>query len=270
MPTLLLPPRLNEDTKRLDHTANKAGWEVVHAPGWRLPSDTSYNRPIAVYGDPLFADLAASALHLTLLEPPTNWLPDLPYELRKRNVMLTTLAEAQNVSEPTFIKPAEDKSFPAAVYVHSEALLAVTPELPDDLPVLLSELVNWEVEYRIFVLQGKPVAMSPYFRNGELVFNVESGSWDAPAEEKAAALAFATYVLNNTANCLPAGIVLDVGIIAGRGFAVVEANPAWASGLYGCDPVEALTVVAASVCERTGIRETDARFARPAVVIEPD
>ncbi len=106
MPTLLLPPRLNADTRSLDHAALSAGWEVVHAPSWRLPENVRYSPPVAVYGDPLFADLAASALNLALLEPPTDWLPSLPSDLRKRNVTLTTLARARTVSEPSFIKPA--------------------------------------------------------------------------------------------------------------------------------------------------------------------
>jgi hypothetical protein len=221
-----------------------------------------------VYGDPLFADLAASVLRLALLEPSTDWLPSLPLDLRKRSVTLTTLAGARIVSEPTFIKPAEDKSFPAAVYADSAALLAVTPDLPDDLPVLLSEPVTWEVEYRIFARDGKPVTISPYFRNGELVYKQLRG-WYAPAGEKADALAFAASVLNNRSAVLPSGIVVDVGIIAGRGFAVIEANPAWASGLYGCDPAGALAAVAASVRSRDGLSEDETRFARPAVVIEP-
>ncbi|MBC8136388.1 MAG: ATP-grasp domain-containing protein [Fibrella sp.] len=269
MPTLLLPPRLNEDTERLNYAAVRSGWEVIYAPSWRLPSDMRYRAPIAVYGDPLFADLAASALNLALFESPAGWLPELSYDLRKRNVVLTTLTEARTVSVPTFIKPAEDKSFPAAVYADPVALLAVTPGLPDDFPVLLSEPVIWEVEYRIFALNGEPKAMSPYFRHGELVYNPQSRKWDAPPEEQSDALAFAADVLIHTANMLPSGIVLDVGILAGRGFAVVEANPAWASGLYGCDPESALAVIAASVGSRADLSETESRFTRPAVVIEP-
>ncbi len=154
------------------------------------------------------------------------------------------------------------------MYADSAALLAVTPELPDDLPVLLSEPVTWEVEYRIFALDGKPVTISPYFRNGELVYEQLRG-WFAPPEEQADAVAFATDVLNHTASGLPPGIVLDVGSVAERGFAVVEANPAWASGLYGCDPAGALAVVAASVRDRAALREDNRRFARPAIIIEP-
>jgi hypothetical protein len=42
---------------------------------------------------------------------------------------------------------------------------------------------------------------------------------------------------------LPEAVVIDVGIIEGRGWAVLEANAAWCSGIYGCDPAEVLRVV---------------------------
>lgn len=38
-------------------------------------------------------------------------------------------------------------------------------------------------------------------------------------------------------------VVLDIGTISGRGWAVVEANAAWGSGIYGCDPMEVLGVI---------------------------
>jgi hypothetical protein len=43
---------------------------------------------------------------------------------------------------------------------------------------------------------------------------------------------------------LPPSVALDVGHIDGSGWAVVEANAAWASGIYGCDPGKVLDVVA--------------------------
>jgi len=38
-----------------------------------------------------------------------------------------------------------------------------------------------------------------------------------------------------------------VGHIKDRGWAVVEANAAWGSGLYGCDPVKVLEVLRCAV-----------------------
>lgn len=45
----------------------------------------------------------------------------------------------------------------------------------------------------------------------------------------------------------PVPSVIDVGRIPGKGWAIIETNQAWASGLYGCDPLEALKAIEGSV-----------------------
>ena len=209
----------------------------------------------------------ASALDLALLEPPLDRLPLLPTALRRRHVALKTLDVTRTFPAPTFVKPGNDKSFPATVYADAEALFRVTSDLSDAMPVLVSEPVIWESEYRVFAKDGEPTAISPYFRNGKLALDVGDGQWLAPPDELADALTFATLVLREAGHDLPAGVVLDVGIITGRGFAVVEANPAWASGLYGCEPIDALDVIAASVYP-TGEKGAG-ESARAAITIEP-
>jgi len=42
--------------------------------------------------------------------------------------------------------------------------------------------------------------------------------------------------------------VIDVGRIKGKGWAIIETNQAWASGLYGCGPMQVLKVLEQS-CE---------------------
>jgi len=51
---------------------------------------------------------------------------------------------------------------------------------------------------------------------------------------------------------VPAAISLDVGTIRGRGWAVVEANGAWGSGIYGCNPDEVLNVISQAVIRTPG------------------
>jgi hypothetical protein len=41
--------------------------------------------------------------------------------------------------------------------------------------------------------------------------------------------------------------VIDVGRIKGKGWAIIETNQAWASGLYGCGPMQVLKVLAQAV-----------------------
>src|SRR5262245_21297780 len=59
--------------------------------------------------------------------------------------------------------------------------------IPDTLPVLLSEPVAWEVEYRCFVLVRRATTSSPYLRDGRQVRD-EGGAWVSPPEEHADAV----------------------------------------------------------------------------------
>jgi hypothetical protein len=141
------------------------------------------------------------------------------------------------LSRPFFAKPPNDKSFEAAVYSSGSELPA---EFDSAMSVLVAEPVEWEDEYRCFLLDGQVRAASPYLRRGKLA---ESEGFIATAEELAAASAFAESVAADPKVTLPRAVVLDVGKIAGRGWAVVEANGAWGSGIYGCDPEAVLDVI---------------------------
>jgi hypothetical protein len=230
--TLFLSPRFSADSRILSAAASRLGWKVNRLMKWEIPKEIPDGKLI-IYGETLFARFMEEHLPLRLLDPPHSWLADLPFEARKRKVTLSNVAEARKINEPCFIKPVDDKTFRAGV-MNSGAELPSS--LEDNELVLVAEIVNWIVEYRFFILDGKVQTGSVYCRNGEL--DDESGSDEEFTEAKNFAEKFAAN--------LPSGAVIDTGIIKGRGWAVVEANPAWGSGLYNCDEEKALLVVAAA------------------------
>ncbi|MCI0378186.1 MAG: ATP-grasp domain-containing protein [Gemmataceae bacterium] len=187
----------------------------------------------------MFAAVVAQELDVTLLEPPFDWLPRLLPDYRRRHVRLCTLHEARQLREPMFVKPADDKCFLAGVF-NDGARLPNEDVLPAALPVLIAEPVRWEVEFRCFLLERQVLTVSPYFRDGALVQSNEGDWQDARTIE---ASTFAQKVASDPAVELPPAVVVDVGIIENRGWAVIEANAAWGSGIYGCDPVAVLRVV---------------------------
>jgi ATP-grasp domain, R2K clade family 2 len=236
MPTLILTPRFTEDAQALWRAASRLGWGVERLASWRVPEELRSVPEPVLYLEGLFGPTLAEQFGLRLLEPPDSWLPGLPEGYRKRRVLLTTLEAARNVQEPTFIKPANDKSFPARVYVGSEL-----PEGYDEhSPVLLAEIVTWEKEFRCFILDREPHTMSIYLRGGELQ---RENDFAASGKEMAEAQSFVGAVLADVRIPLPRATVIDIGVIAGAGWAVVEQNAAWGSGLYGCDPVQVLEVL---------------------------
>lgn len=236
MPTLILSPRHTEDSQRLWRAAGRKGWNVERLSTWRATDELrSIDDPV-IYVEVLMAPTVASVVGIELMEPPENWLPALPMEYRKRDVKLTSLGEARQSENPRFVKPPNDKSFPASVVCGCD----LPREFPDETPVLVSEIVSWEKEFRCFVLDRKVVTFSIYLRDGEL--QKENGHASDESEDRELQT-FTSKLLADPRIEFPRAFVLDVGVIRDRGWAVVELNAAWGSGLYGCDEEKVLDVI---------------------------
>lgn len=192
---------------------------------------------VVPYVEALIAPTVAKALGLCLSELSDDWLVRLPLEYRKRAVSIMTLGEARRLTTPSFVKPPNEKLFTAEVHATGESL---PREYDDDMAVLVSEPVEWEVEFRGFVLDKTVRTLSPYLRNGRLS---RLDGFSASAGEFAEARAFAERVLADARVDSPRSVVLDVGKIVGKGWAVVEANAAWGAGIYGCDADVVLDVI---------------------------
>jgi ATP-grasp domain, R2K clade family 2 len=236
MPTLILTPRFTEDAQALWRAANQLGWNIERLRSWQVPDELRKVPDPVLYLEALFGSTLAEQFGLRLLEPSIDWLPQLPEEFLKRRVSLSTLGACKEIIEPAFIKPPNDKSFPAKVYTGAD----LPYEYDEDAPVLISEVVVWEKEFRCFVLGRQIRTISVYLRNGELQRDREFAASEA---ELAEAESFLQSILSDTRVDLPCTAVLDVGIIQDRGWAVVEQNAAWGSGIYGCDPLQVLEVL---------------------------
>ncbi len=106
--------------------------------------------------------------------------------------------------------------------------------------MLVQEVVSWEKEFRCFVLDRQPRAISIYLRHGELL---REQDFAADADERAEAEAMLREVCADPEVELPRVVVLDVGVIAGRGRAVVEQNTASGAGTHGYEPTAVLEVL---------------------------
>jgi ATP-grasp domain-containing protein len=252
--TLVLPPRYTEDSIALSRAASRAGWAIERLPSWHIPS-LLREEDTCLYGEPLFAIHASEHLGLHLIETPYDWLIAQPRQYVQRAIQLMTVKEAREVSERRFIKPAGEKFFRAAVFASGREL-PPRDAVSDAVPVLAIEPVSWEIEFRCFVLERKCVAMSSYLIDGELARDA-TGNWLADDDDAAAALAFIEKFLGDPTSAVPPAAVIDIGRIRDRGWALVEANPAWGSGIYGCDPDAVLTVVRRSCAKRECLKDAD-------------
>jgi hypothetical protein len=261
LPVLLLPPRVTPDSQALQQAAVEIGWNIVRLESWR-PSPRLREGDLVLYGEPLFADIVAEPLGLALLEPTSDWLTLVPRRYLQRAIYYTTLAEARHSSKTLFIKPALDKCFPAGVYASGKNLPGNVDLLPESTPVLLAEPVQWEIEFRCFVLERTLAAISPYLRAGALA-QAADGSWPASAEERVEAERFLQAVLADEAVPLPPAVTLDIGRIVDHGWAIVEANAAWGSGIYGCSPERVLTVLRRATLKDDAVPPADRFWVRP-------
>ena len=236
MPTLILSPRYSDDSIKLRRAAIALGWDVMRLADWRCPDDFEPEEPV-LFAEPLFNQAVAEQLGLTIIEPPEDFLVTLPREYVGRTVSLTTAAEARTLPGPVFLKPPNQKAFPAKVYSSGVEL----PEMPDDDPVLASEPVEWLAEFRFFV-RGRTIgAWSPYWLDGALARNGDE--WIVDPEMAAPTRGLVNRLLDDPRVDLPAALVIDAGVIRGVGPAVVEANEASGAGFYGCDPRDVLQVL---------------------------
>ncbi|WP_405014185.1 ATP-grasp domain-containing protein [Kitasatospora sp. NBC_01539] len=273
MSLLLLAPRINETGLRLLTSARRRGLRAHTATRWEVPAELAGLRPAHLYGGPLFADVASAALGVAPLEPPADWLTTLPSDLLGRRVECTTLAEARRLRRPAFVKPPVDKLFPARIYPDGSGLPG-PDALDDDTPVLVSDIVAFTEEFRLFVLDGAVRAASRYAVDGALAVSPSVGP-DARAFAADVLAACAHGGADGSTGSgvgvgsgvgLPGAVVVDIGRTA-DGWAVVEANPAWASGGYACDPDAVLDVVLRAAGPAELLTAVDAPFVRPVCTV---
>lgn len=239
MPTLILTPRQTEDTQSLWKAAGRLGWATERLGSWRIPEHLRSIAEPVVYAEALFGPDLAEQLGIALLSPADDWLVRLPMEYKVREIRIMSLGEARALETEMFVKPPSDKSFPAQAY-HGAMLPS---DFDNAMPVLVSELVDWDVEFRCFILHRRLHTFSIYSRGGELQ---RTQGFVSSEQEDSALRQFVERILSDVRVDLPDAVVLDVGALRDGRWACVELNAAWGAGIYGCDPERVLDVVRAA------------------------
>lgn len=256
-PTLILSPNYSEDSRDLWRAALDLGWGCHRLQSWRAPAELAQQAPLVFYGEPLFVASVAQQLGHVLLEAPLDWLAHLPPELLRRRVRAGTLEQVLGWPGRAFLKPADDKRFPAAVY-DDPSRIPCLELLPSDSPLLWSEPVDFVLEVRAFVLHRQVATASAYARHGDRVYE----PW-AQTGERHDALAFLERTLGEERVPLPPAAVLDVGLLAQGGWAIIEANPAWGAGVYQCQATQVLPVLARACWPEGAVPPEDQRWVLP-------
>jgi len=247
-PTLILPPSYSSDSNNLRKVAEARGWNVHRAIRYQAPFTAG---PLAVHGPLAFCDIIAQQVGLRLLDPPDAWLANLPREYLLRDVWAGTVADLHKVKSKAFIKPANDKVFQYGTYEQGRDV--PTRHIASTCPILVSEVVAWDIEVRLWILDRKVVASEFYRIVGD----------HEPKVVLARAEAFGQGILDEPDYDLPSAVVIDVGHIEERGWAAVEANQAYACGIYGEENhSEILDVIRRSSDGFEVLQPEDAKYVR--------
>lgn len=247
---LITQPRVgtsHNEILALQVAARQLGWDVLSAPsGWRLDKELIDSGVKGVaYGSQTFCEVIAQQMGWLLKQNSFDWLAKVPSQYLSREVDFMTLGQAEKLTERKFIKPADDKCFDAKIYEPGE--FKPHELISRNYPVLVSDVVEFDLEYRCFVNDFKVATWSNYIYNEHIA---DPKFWHKiPEEEKTDPAGFVQTLLNITnwlytdSDLDTVASVIDIGRIPGKGWAIIETNPAWASGLYGCDPIEALKIM---------------------------
>jgi hypothetical protein len=257
MPTLLLSRTCQPEADRLAGVASAAHWPHQWLGRRKVPAHL-HGTEFGLYAE---TDIALRVTHqhqLALIEPSFDLLARLPDKFTRREIEYMTLGDALKLRDRWFVKPADctNKAFDAAVCDAGKYILC-SDDLSRDTPVLVSEPVSWDVEYRVIVLERKVITFSPYIRGGWLARD-QNDQWPYTDDEASELLSLCERLLADDSVSSPPVFTLDVGMIRGRGCAVIEFNPVWCSGLLGCDLTKMLPVFNRACWRRNELSNADA------------
>lgn len=167
---------------------------------------------------------------------------DYPDELRAylgREIWHTTIDRilADRVRRPVFVKPVREKRFTGIVLRTADDC----PKLSycsENEPVICSEVVDFQREWRVFVRYGKVLDVRPYF-----------GDWRQQYDSAVIQRAISDFT------SAPAAYAMDFGVTSDGRTLLVEVNDGYAVGSYGLSALDYARFLSARWCELVGIRD---------------
>ena len=222
MKTCIVSTRQGADSMALWKAAQISDdYSVYKSYNYKMPSVVE--NPF-VYGTMQFADVIAKQFNLKLLEPPLDFLANLSKnypEYVKRDIQIMPHKDVHKVKSLKFIKPANDKVFVADLYPTGSDI--PNKYIDPECPIIVSDVISLEEEFRCYVLDRKVVTASCYaWKN--MLYEDNPRHTDSAKE-------FVENMLKNEGIKIPSSCVIDVGLV-NEDWVVIEANQTYASGIY--------------------------------------
>lgn len=174
--------------------------------------------------------------------PGQAWLSTVDPSLTGREIVTGGL-ELMPEDVPFWGKPAEAKinAMVAGKYTAADVRIICNEyNVPDDTLFQWTEsFLSLNFEHRFYVCDGEVVTGSPYLIDGEI-------SFEGPFAYRHYDEAFeaAQTAVKELGDNQCRAYTLDMGLDTEKGkWIIIEANPAWSSGIYGCDPTKVIDVL---------------------------
>lgn len=177
--------------------------------------------------------------------PSDDWLDLFSEDVLGRHIDSLALSDLDGDSDRTvFAKIAGSKNekVPADVYTLSDFVrISREAGIPPSTTVQITDdIVDMVDEYRVYVDDGVPVAVSRYLTDG-----VTYGSMSFPSGgDMDGACEFLREVLLTSSEASEGVSVVDVARLESGRWVVVEANPVWSSNPYDADPAVVVDLIA--------------------------
>jgi len=213
------------------------------------------------------ASAAAAGVELPLLSAGPRWLDALPEKYVGRDVRTMRIESAMyhgtNVAIvqeekngpfdiDIFVKLPEAKVdyFEPRVHKYNRHWATTLGQynLPDGTLIQCQEVKRFGIEARFFIANREVVADSLYKLDDETIWGTEAfderKSWHYT--QLSAMRSYVKIMLRDRDVRVPPGVVIDVGLDGSGSAYVIEANAAWSSGPYDCNPEGVFEAINAS------------------------
>lgn len=200
-----LSPIYTADSNNLKRAAINSTYELNRFNAkWNVPEEFRAD-VIAVYGEDIYDEIVSEQCNLLLTKPKDDWLAEISGKFTKRKISYGHLKDFVD-EENIFIKCSDFKSFKAGVFDKVKNIKGFDT-LDLESTVFTSEVVEWELEVRCFVLNNEIKTHSSYWRNNAFDTDLLSET------EQENLFEFFEIFIQKYSSTLPKAVVLDFGII---------------------------------------------------------
>ncbi len=250
---LVLPSEHTKEDQAIWREAIRRGWKTLRLDPNKPEKIEGYDM-VRYYGNVLHKTRVEKLLPIKFYPVSPTLLSDLHISWTGRKIKSMEFGELPKpLVEDTFIKCIDIKWLEARVYKAGEKPSSQWQGMQDHDKILVQEPVSFVDEVRCFVVGDEIKTMSYYRKNKE--FCPENIPYIPLGDERGDVfwydyMGYLAWALT-TGHMLkitkfPKGVVLDFGRTDRNLWYLIEANEAWASGLYDCDPEKVFDTIIAS------------------------